>query len=357
MSIALSVVIPTYQRCESLRQVLDACCRQTLAPDRYEVIVSIDGSTDTTGAMLAQLHTPYRLRWISKPHASAATARARGAAAARGTILLFLDDDVIPAPNLLAAHLAAHSGKSGRVGLGRVRQISRRSFSSWERYLCQRYQEHYRKLALPGYRPDFWDCLAGNLSLNRHLLVRYGSFDSTLDRHEDTELGYRLSRAGARFVYLPRAVGYHHFVRSVEGGLQDAFEEGMSATQLARRYGELAPHLIHARWERYPALGQTLMRRALAGPRRHARLAAMACVWAKWMNCVPLPFCLQKTCYRIAFHLYFWQGVRAAGGISAAWLGASTAARPIAVMCEPTSSSVATTRPSPTRWLVDDSCS
>ena len=317
MSIELSVVIPTCQRCESLRQVLCACSQQSLSPEQYEVIVSIDGSTDVTEAMLAQLRTPYRLRWVSMPHAGAAAARNRGAALAQGALVIFLDDDILPAPDLLAEHLAAHNGERRLVGLGQVQQMPGQSLSGWERYLCHRYQEHYAKLALPGYRPDFWDCLSGNLSLDRQMLAQSGGFDTILERHEDIELGYRLSRLGARFAYLPQALGYHRFTRSVEAGSQDAFREGVSAMQLAERHHELTARLIHARWGRYAAFEQALIRQALAHPFCHAQLAAAARALVKWVNCAPLAFAIQKPFYQITFHLHFWQGVRAAIGLAA----------------------------------------
>ena len=312
MSIELSIVIPTCQRRECLRQVLLACSRQSMPSQHVEIIVVIDGSTDATQAMLAHLDTPYCLRWISLPRSGAATARNQGAATAQGDIVLFLDDDISPAPGLFAEHLAAHRSKSRLVGLGQVQQLPGQALSSWERYLCQRYEEHYTKLARPDYRPDFWDCLSGNLSIDRRLLAQSGGFDPTLERHEDTALGYRLSRLGAQFVYLPQALGYHQFTRSVRAGLNDAWREGRSALQLAQRHPELTPQLIHARWKRYRLGVQLMMHYALAQPDRHASLTTVARYLAQAMNRIPLPFIVQKPFYQIAFHLSFWQGVRAA---------------------------------------------
>lgn len=311
MSIELSIVIPTCQRREYLRQVLLACSRQSMPSQQFEIIVAIDGSTDTTQAMLTHLDTPYCLRWISLPRSGAATARNQGTVAAQGDIVLFLDDDISPAPGLFAEHLAAHWSKSGVVGLGQVQQLPGQALSSWERYLCQRYEEHYTKLARPNYRPDFWDCLSGNLSIERQLLEQSGGFDPTLERHEDTALGYRLSRLGAQFVYLPQALAYHQFTRSVRAGLSDALREGRSALQLARQHPELTPQLIHARWKRYRFAVQLMMRYALAQPDRHIRLTTMARYLAQSMNRIPLPFMAQKPFYQMALHLSFWQGVRA----------------------------------------------
>ena len=311
MSIELSIVIPTYQRREYLRQVLLACSRQSMPSQQVEIIVAIDGSTDATQAMLTHLDTPYCLRWISLPRSGVAAARNQGAAAAQGDIILFLDDDISPAPALFAEHLAAHGSENGVVGLGQVQQLPAQAHSSWERYLCQRYEEHYTKLARPDYRPVFWDCLSGNLSVERQLLAQSGGFDPTLERHEDTALGYRLSCLGAQFVYLPQALAYHQFTRSVRAGLCDALQEGRSALQLARRHPELTPQLIHARWKRYRLAVRLLMRYALAQPDRHTRLITMARYLAQSMNRIPLPFMVQKPFYQVAYHLSFWQGVRA----------------------------------------------
>src|SRR5262245_28626572 len=64
-AIQLSVIIPTYNRSRLLRACLDALSRQTEPPQSFEVIVVVDGSTDDTRAMLADLATtscPCRLR-------------------------------------------------------------------------------------------------------------------------------------------------------------------------------------------------------------------------------------------------------------------------------------------------------
>ena len=111
---SLSVIIPTYQRIESLQRVLLALTNQSLPEDRYEVIVSIDGSTDTTEFMLSQLSVPFSLRWIVEENKGPGAARNRGAALAQYDALLFLDDDIIAEPELLASHLKHH--KRNHIG-------------------------------------------------------------------------------------------------------------------------------------------------------------------------------------------------------------------------------------------------
>ncbi|MGF1505651.1 MAG: glycosyltransferase family 2 protein, partial [Anaerolineae bacterium] len=115
---SLSVIIPTYQRRDRLRRVLDALARQDAPP--FEVIVSLDGCTDGTQDMLTTLSVPYPLRWINGPNGGPGAARHRGARLAHSDRLLFLDDDILAQPGLLAAHLDPHPNA---VCFGQVRTL------------------------------------------------------------------------------------------------------------------------------------------------------------------------------------------------------------------------------------------
>lgn len=309
--VELSVVIPTFQRCESLRHVLLACTRQSLPAGRFEIIVAIDGSIDETAAMLQQIHVPYPLRWTAVAHSGPGSARNAGATLARGNVLLFLDDDIIPTPRLLQEHLLAHQDVASLVCLGQVRLWPQCQLSPWEKYLNQHFEEQYDKLSTPGYRPTFWDCLSGNVSLHRSLMAQVQGFNPkfNLTRHEDIELGYRLARQGGRFIYRPQALGYHRFIKDTAAGLRDAWTNGASALRLAHLYPELKPQLIAARWQRYPPAARYFMQWTFASPQRHARLSRLCRHALFRAQSVPLPGALRRPLHRLAYHLHFWQGV------------------------------------------------
>ncbi len=309
--IELSVVIPTYQRCESLRQALLACSKQTQPPNQYEVIVAIDGSTDETENMLRQLRMPYHLRWTAGPNKGPGAARNRGAALAQGDVILFLDDDIILTPPSLAEHLKGHNAGPDRVCLGQVQVWRERPLSHWERYLNQRYDEHYEKMNQPGYQPDFWDCLSGNVSFPRSLLARSHGFDPVFAaaKHDDIELGYRLASLGVKFDYRPGALGYHRFVKSVEAGLHDASVNGASALRLAQFHPELSPTPLTTIWQHYPLTIRAFLGAVLTQPARQSRMTAWSRRWLYRIAERRLPFGVKRPFFQLAYHLHFWQGV------------------------------------------------
>src|SRR5688572_13340532 len=87
----ISVVIPTYQRCEQVVACVRSLDRQRF-DGNFEVLVVADGSTDGSAEILRALATRFPLRVLEQPNQGVAAARTAGGGAARGEILLFLDD-------------------------------------------------------------------------------------------------------------------------------------------------------------------------------------------------------------------------------------------------------------------------
>src|SRR5215471_11548772 len=118
--VELSVIIPTYNRAEPLRACLAALGKQTQPPMDFEVIVVVDGSSDGTVEMLTHMTTPFRLRVQAQPNSGAAAARNQGARAAAGSLCLFLDDDIVADPQLVAAHVESQRQRGPVLGLGHM---------------------------------------------------------------------------------------------------------------------------------------------------------------------------------------------------------------------------------------------
>jgi GT2 family glycosyltransferase len=244
----VSVVIPTYQRCASVRRAVEALARQTLAPDAYEVVVSIDGSEDGTREMLAALRVDFQLRALWQPNRGRAVARNTGVGEARGSLVVFLDDDMVATPGLLSAHLEAHAPAADpparRAVIGAAPIVTSPP-SPLTLYLAARFQERLDTLARPGRVPRFNEAYTGNLSLARATLLELGGFDESFQAygHEDYEFALRLLKAGGELVFSPMAVAYQHQSKDFPALAKDSMARGKTAVLFARKHPEVAGEL------------------------------------------------------------------------------------------------------------------
>jgi len=99
----VSVVIPTYERCDVVTRAVESVLRQDL--DDLEVIVVDDGSTDPTERVLSPIEDD-RLSYVRSTHLGAAAARNIGARRAQARWLTFLDSDDTVTTDWLSSMLA-----------------------------------------------------------------------------------------------------------------------------------------------------------------------------------------------------------------------------------------------------------
>ncbi len=86
----VSIIIPTFNRSESLPRAVDSVLKQTFQD--FELIVVDDGSTDKTCQLLASFNDP-RIKYRFQPNRGVSSARNKGIRTSKGTFLSFLDSD------------------------------------------------------------------------------------------------------------------------------------------------------------------------------------------------------------------------------------------------------------------------
>jgi glycosyltransferase involved in cell wall biosynthesis len=225
--IKISVIIPTYNRLERLILVFEALRCQTLSPHEFEVIVVSDGSCDGTDDYLHSLQVPYPFTPIFQPNQGVAVARNQGLAQAKGEVVLFLDDDVIPADHLVAEHLLSHESSNGDlVIIGSMITPEDFEMSPWVRWEQDQLAKQYQDMLGGVWETTARQFYTGNTSLSRMRLLESGGFDPEITRAEDVELAYRLNDLGLRFIFNPQAVGYHYAERSFESWATIAYTYG-----------------------------------------------------------------------------------------------------------------------------------
>lgn len=194
-----------------------------MPPDQFEVVIADDGSTDDTPETLRRLFAETRLTLRVERRD-----RRGGPAAARNTswrattapIIAWTDDDCVPAPQWLEAGVSAMAGRR-RIVVGETTpnpdQSNRRgpfshtmSVTRWElaRYLST--------------------C---NIFYRREDLEAVGGFDEAFTTGEDTDLGLRISEAGAEIVFCSDALVYHDVTAS---RFRSALRAAMRWTDLPR---------------------------------------------------------------------------------------------------------------------------
>jgi glycosyltransferase involved in cell wall biosynthesis len=184
MAPLVSVIIPTYNRADLVRQALASVQAQTYRD--FEIVVVDDGGTDGAFEVLSAWQELRVLRHAGRRGVSAA--RNTGVAAARGEWLAFLDSDDLWLPDKLARQILWLEGQPELL----ICQTD----ETWVRRGVRVNQPlSHRKVAGRIFLPSLQRCMISPsaVMLHRRLLEDHGGFDETLPAAEDYDLWLRLT--------------------------------------------------------------------------------------------------------------------------------------------------------------------
>lgn len=177
----------------------------------FETIVVCDGTDQDPGGSVRERPG---VRVLFQEQAGPGVARNRAASASERPLLLFLGDDMIPAPELVERHLARHARDPATetAVLGRVRwhpSVAGGRLMRWLEWSDAQFD--YRALEREGGEEAgfgrFYSC---NVSIKRELFLAAGGFDPDfVFDYEDLDLGWRLHERGMRLLYEPGALALH----------------------------------------------------------------------------------------------------------------------------------------------------
>lgn len=217
MSIAVSVVIPTYNRPALLTRCFAALLRQDFDAERVEIVVVIDGPDPATVNLLRHL-APFGPRIVSlvQDNRGPAAARNVGWQLATGELILFTDDDCVPAPQWISGYWDAYQTYHSRL----------QQHNSPGNCLAFRGPVHVPCPPRPTDYEKNTACLesaafvTANCACTPDALRRIGGFDEafTMAWREDSDLEFKLIEAGIPIVTVPRA-RLTHPVRTAPWGI------------------------------------------------------------------------------------------------------------------------------------------
>lgn len=241
----ISVIIPTRNRSTLLREVVDAVWAQTIDPDRMEILVMDNVSEDETPQVVAELQekSPCTLRYEVMPeNRGPARSRNRGARLARGKLLAFVDDDCRPTPTWLEHAIVPFADP--KVGLVNGSVLYKPEQVPASSFFCRITGE-----VREAHPTHTWS----NSIYRREVFAELNGSDETLCLADfrnrvvdcgDTDLAWRLKKAGWSNAFVAESVVYHELEElSPYNWLVDGFRMFILAA-LLQRHAELRPALL-----------------------------------------------------------------------------------------------------------------
>lgn len=218
-----SVIVCTYNRAGSLRDTLGALHAQHAAASRHwEVVVVDNNSADHTREVVESMQREWPLlRYEFEARQGLAHARNHGIRSARGEVLLFTDDDVLPESGWLEATLEGLAKYQADACGGYIAPIWETPPPAW---LTERFHGF---LAVRSERDDDYPIesasqapFGANMAMKKAVFDQAGLFDTrrgrkgnTLASGEDGEMFERILAAGLKAVFLGQS-RVHHKVES-----------------------------------------------------------------------------------------------------------------------------------------------
>ena len=237
---SVSLVVPCYNAAGSLAAVLAGARRQSLAP--LEVLVVDDGSTDGTADMALRMGARVKRH---RRNLGLAAARNTGLTSATGDLVVFVDADTVPHPDLVRRLTVGYvdpalAGVGGQVlEVGAVGTVDRWRASFWRQTQGERALD------------DAPFVVGACCSLRRAAARDAGGFAVGFHTNgEDVDLSVRLRARGLRLAYDPRAVVFHTRRDSLQSLLSMVYRHSRDHLLALRTGGEpVSPVLLQAlRW-------------------------------------------------------------------------------------------------------------
>ena len=245
-NIAISVIIPTYNRPDFLPNTINSLIEQDFK--NYEIIVvdntCLESSKKSVESLITNSHK-CPINYICEPNIGLHNARHTGAKAARGDILLYIDDDVIADKNLLKEILKCYDNPSvGCVG-GKILPKWEVEPPEWIKLFPKGYLSILDDEDGPKEVQWIYGC---NFSIRKTLLFEVGGFnpDAFGDKKKwwyrgDGEIGLlrKVHNIGKKVIYNPKAVVWHSIPKSrltIEYFKERAFKSGIEASYSKYRY-------------------------------------------------------------------------------------------------------------------------
>ena len=230
----VSVVIPAYNDPDGVSTTLESVLDQSYPDDRYEIIVTDNGSTDNTRETVRSYCEKYPGRVslvVEDQIQSPAAARNKGIEHASGSVFAFIDADMTVEETWLEMIVAALL-ENDRKHLSCAVETyapegSETLAAKYDRLFAFPIREYVEESDFSG---------AGGLVVRKEVLDTVGPFDIQLRFNADKEFTRRIHEAGFELYFDPSITTYHPVRASVAEQLKKSFRIGRGIVHLHKAY-------------------------------------------------------------------------------------------------------------------------
>jgi len=233
----LTVVIPTRDRWAQVEETVGALAAQSVTG--FEVVVVADGEDQRPPPLPG-------VTVLVQRHTGPGGARNTGVRHSRRPLVLFLGDDMVPSPDLVAHHLQRHRQEPDpHVGvLGRAvwhPAVARGRRQRWLAWSGTQFDDASIVGDEAGWA-RFYSC---NVSLHRELFLAAGGFDEDFAYYyEDLDLGWRLGQHGLRLRWEPAALAWHRHRYDDEALARRFFGIGVGERMMVAKHPWFEPWFL-----------------------------------------------------------------------------------------------------------------
>lgn len=197
----ITVIVPVWNGGSDIDRCLDALEAQTLARDRFEIVVVDNGSSDDT---IERITRRPAIRLLCEARPGSYAARNAGLAATRSTYVAFTDADCRPSPGWLEAALRAAQIRPDAAIIGGPIELFSEHAGVTVAELYERTFAFRQEEVLADGR-----CATANWMSPRSVLDEVGGFDAGLKSGGDYALSQRIARSGGAVVFCREMVVDH----------------------------------------------------------------------------------------------------------------------------------------------------
>lgn len=227
-----SVIIPTFNRLDEIRELLASLENQRLSKDAFEIIIVDDGSSDNTAEYVREMikTSVLHLQFIAQNHQGPGPARNLGMEQAQGEYCIFVDSDCIADERWLQAYDEALKEKvAGFGGPDRVRPdfspLQKAIDYSMTSFLTTGGIRGSSKKKISKYYPRSF-----NMGVHAEVVKKIGGF-GTLRHGQDIEFTHRVRKEG-EVIKVMNAVVYHKRRTSLKRFFKQVYNWGVARINL-----------------------------------------------------------------------------------------------------------------------------